>query len=148
MAYRCLECGHIFENGEQATWYEHHPYGMGTASEEFSGCPLCKGNFEETKQCKICGGEFLENELLGDCVCEDCVKEHKRDLKTCYAISETAEKQEIKINALLASAFDITEIEEILYQQLESVGNNNDFSSFINEDKDWFAEKLAEEVSK
>jgi hypothetical protein len=90
----------------------------------------------------------LEDELLGGCVCEDCVEEHKRDLKTCYAISETTEKEEIKINALLASAFDITEIEEILYQQLESVGNNNDFSAFINEDKHWFAEKLAEEVSK
>lgn len=148
MAYRCLECGHIFEEGEQATWYEHHPYGMGTASEEFSGCPLCNGDYEETKQCKICGGEFLEDELLGGCVCEECVEEYKRDLETCYKIAETASKEKIKINPLLVSAFDITEIEEILYQQLESVGNNNDFSAFINVDKDWFAEKLAEEVSK
>lgn len=148
MAFKCLECGHIFEEGECATWYEHHPYGMGTASEEFSGCPLCKGDFEETKQCKICGGEFLEDELLGDCVCEDCVEEYKRDLETCYKIAETASKEKIKINPLLVSAFDITEIEEILYQQLKSVGNNNDFSAFINVDKDWFAEKLAEEVSK
>lgn len=148
MAFKCLSCGHIFEDGEQAMWEEHHPYGMGYATEEFSGCPICNGDFEETKQCEICGGEFLEDELLGGCVCEDCVEEHKRDLKTCYAIAESTEKQEIKINALLASAFDITEIEEILYQQLESVGNNNDFSAFINEDRDWFAEKLAEEVSK
>ena len=148
MAFKCLECGHIFEEGEQATWYERHPYGIGTALEEFSGCPLCKGDFEETKQCKICGGEFLENELNGGYVCEDCVEEYKRDLITCYAIAETTEKQEIKINALLVSAFDITEIEEILYQQLESVGNNNDFSAFINEDKDWFAEQLDKEVNK
>ena len=148
MAYKCLDCGHIFEEGEQAIWEEHHPYGMGYAEEEFSGCPICAGDYEETKQCKICGGEFLEDELLGGCICEDCVEEHKRDLKTCYAIAESTEKQEIKINALLASVFDITEIEEILYQQLESMGNNNDFSAFINEDKDWFAEKLAEEVNK
>ena len=85
---------------------------------------------------------------MGDCVCEDCVEEYKRDLETCYKIAETASKEKIKINPLLVSAFDITEIEEILYQQLESVGNNNDFSAFINVDKDWFAEKLAEEVSK
>ena len=148
MALKCLECGHIFEEGEQSRWEEHHLYGMGYATESFSGCPICKGDFEETKQCKICGGEFLEDELLGDCVCEDCVEEYKRDLETCYKIAETASKEKIKINPLLVSAFDITEIEEILYQQLKSVGNNNDFSAFINVDKDWFAEKLAEEVSK
>ena len=148
MAYRCLECGHIFEEGEQVRWAEHHPYGMGYATEKFSGCPICKGDFEETKQCEICGGEFLEEELNGDCVCDDCVEEYKRDLETCYKIAETASKEKIKINPLLVSAFDITEIEEILYQQLKSVGNNNDFSAFINVDKDWFAEKLAEEVSK
>ena len=148
MAYRCLECGHIFEEGEQARWKEHHPYGMGYAAEKFSGSPICKGSYEETKQCKICGGEFLEDELNGGLVCDDCVEEYKRDLKTCYKIAETASKEKIKINPLLVSAFDITEIEEILYQQLKSVGNNNDFSAFINVDKDWFAEKLAEEVSK
>lgn len=148
MAFKCLDCGHIFEEGEQARWEEHHPYGMGYVAEEFSGCPICNGDFEETKQCKICGGEFLEDELNGGCVCDDCVEEYKRDLETCYAIAETTEKQEIKINALLASLFDVDEIETILYQQLESVKDNIDCSAFINEDKDWFAEKLAEEVNK
>lgn len=147
MAFKCLECGHIFEDGEQARWEEHHPYGMGYAFEEFSGCPICKGNFEETKQCKICGGEFLEEDLNGDCVCDDCLEQRKRDLEICYNISKTAPKEEIKINALLVSVFDISEIEEILYKELES-SNNNDFSAFINQDKDWFAEKLLEEVKK
>lgn len=148
MAFKCLECGHIFEDGEQARWEEHHPYGMGTASEKFSGCPICRGSYEETKQCEICGGEFLEDELLGGCVCEECVEECKRDLETCYKIAETAPKEEIKINPLLASLFDVDEIESILYQQLESVKSNIDCSAFINEDKDWFAEKLVEEVIK
>lgn len=148
MAYKCLECGNIFEDGEQSRWEEHHPYGMGYASEEFSGCPICKGDYEETKQCKICGGEFLEDELLGGCVCEGCVEECKRDLEICYKIAETAPKEEIKINSLLASLFDVDEIETILYQQLESVKNNIDCSAFINEDKHWFAEKLVEEVKK
>ena len=148
MAFKCLDCGHIFEEGEQSRWEEHYPYGMGYAAEEFSGCPICNGDFEETKQCEICGGEFLEDELNGGCVCDDCVEEYKRDLETCYAIAETTEKQEIKINALLASLFDVDEIEAILYQQLESVKDNIDCSAFINEDKHLFAEKLAEEVSK
>ena len=43
---------------------------------------------------------------------------------------------------------NIDEIETILYQQLESVKSNIDCSAFINEDKDWFADKLVEEVSK
>ena len=147
MAYKCLECGHIFEDGEQVRWEERHgldspPY------EKHCGCPVCKGSFEETKQCKICGGEFLEDELNGGCVCDDCIEEYKRDFETCYAISETEPKEEIEINALLVSLFDIDEIETILYQQLESVKNNIDCSAYINQDKDWFAEKLAEEVRK
>lgn len=149
MAFKCLACGHIFEEGEQATWSEYMGECHGSpAYEEFSGCPICNGEYEETKQCEICGGEFLEDELNSGLVCDDCVEEYKRDLKTCYAIAETTEKQEIKINALLASLFDVDEIEAILYQQLESVKDNIDCSAFINEDKDWFAEKLVEEVSK
>ena len=148
MAYRCLECGHIFEEGEQATWREYMGECHGSpAYEEFSGCPICKGSYEETKQCKICGGEFLEDELNGGCVCDECIEEYSKDFDTCYKISAN-EKEEIKINALLASLFDVDEIEAILYQQLESVKDNIDCSAFINEDKHWFAEKLAEEVSK
>ena len=147
MAFKCLDCGHIFEEGEQSRWEEHHPYGMGYVAEEFSGCPICNGDFEETKQCEICGGEFLEDELNGGCVCDECIEEYSKDFDTCYKISAN-EKEEIKINALLASLFDVDEIEAILYQQLESVKDNIDCSAFINEDKDWFADKLAEEVSK
>ena len=149
MAFKCLECGNIFEEGEQATWREYMGECHGSpAYEEFSGCPICNGEYEETKRCEICGGEFLEDELLGGCVCEECVEECKRDLETCHKIAETAPKEEIKINPLLASLFDVDEIEAILYQQLESVKDNIDCSAFINEDKHWFAEKLAEEVSK
>ena len=90
----------------------------------------------------------MEEELNGDCVCDDCVEEYKRDLETCYKIAETAPKEEIKINPLLASLFDVDEIEAILYQQLESVKSNIDCSAFINEDKDWFAEQLDKEVNK
>lgn len=146
MAYKCLACGHIFEDGEQARWEEYHPYGMGCASEKFSGCPICKGDYEKTKQCKICGGEFLEDELLGGCVCEECIEEYSKDFDTCYQISAN-EKEGIKINALLVSLLDVDEIETILYHYLKTK-TDIDCSKFINEDKDWFADKLAEEVSK
>ena len=146
MAYKCLDCGHIFEEGEQAIWEERHPYGMGYASEEFSGCPICNGEYEETKQCKICGGEFLEDELNGEGVCGECIEEYSKDFDVCYKISAN-EKEEIKINALLASLLDVDEIETILYHYLKTK-RDIDCSKFVNQDKDWFADRLVEEVIK
>lgn len=140
MALKCNECGHIFDDCERAIWREAH-------GEMWSGCPICRGSYDETKQCKICGGEFLEDELLGGCACEDCVEERKRDFKTCYAIAETTDKKEIKINALLASLVGVSKIEAVLYHILKEA-EYVDCSAFINQDKDWFADKLAEEVSK
>jgi hypothetical protein len=71
----------------------------------------------------------------------------KRDFKTCYKIAELAEKQEIQINALLASLIDASKIEAVLYHILEQK-DYVDCSNFINEDKKFFAEKLLEEVGK
>ena len=147
MAFKCLDCGHIFEEGEQAVWEEHHPYGMGYAAEEFSGCPICNGEYEETKQCKICGGEFLEDELNGGCVCDECVEEYSKDFDACYNIANQ-DKQEIKINGLLATIFDTSEIEQILFDSLNKDGEKIDCSEYIEQDKDWSADKLLDEVSK
>lgn len=145
MAYKCLECGHIFEDGEQVRWEERHgldspPY------EKHCGCPVCKGSFEETKQCKICGGEFLKDELNGGCVCDECINDYCKAFDVCYKVSKN-EKTEIEINCLLATLLDVEKIEEILYQYLKAE-KEVDCSLFIEQDKDWFAEKLAEEVRK
>jgi hypothetical protein len=56
--YICKECGHLFEEGEQKTYTEHHPYGMTTADEEFHVCPICGGDYEEAKECAACGAWF------------------------------------------------------------------------------------------
>ena len=69
--YRCLECGHLFEEGEQAEWTEMHGFNYGNG-ERFSGCPICKGDYEEIKPCKICGG--YDNET-NDGFCEECQKD-------------------------------------------------------------------------
>ena len=71
--YRCCECGNLFEEGEQAVWEEHHgldspPY------EKFSGCPVCRGDYEEVHQCKKCGDWHSEDELY-DGWCDDCLRE-------------------------------------------------------------------------
>ena len=147
MAYKCLNCGHIFEEGEQTTREEHHPYGMGYATEEFSCCPMCEGYYEKTEKCQICLGEFFKSELNGECVCDDCVNEFSKNFEVCYKISKD-EKEEIKINALLVSLLDVADIEEILYQHLKNTEKHIDCSEFVKQDKYWFAEKLAEEVNK
>ena len=69
--YRCCECGHLFEEGEQAEWVEMHGFNYGNG-ERFSGCPICKGDYEEIKPCKICGGYDSEND---DGFCEECQKD-------------------------------------------------------------------------
>ena len=71
--YKCTECGNLFEEGEQATWEERHglespPY------EKWSGCPVCKGDYEEVHQCKECGDWHSEDELC-EGWCEKCLRE-------------------------------------------------------------------------
>ena len=73
MMYRCCECGNLFEEGEQAVWEERH--GLGSPPyEKWSGCPVCKGGYEEVYQCDSCGDWHSEDELY-DGWCEKCLRE-------------------------------------------------------------------------
>ena len=73
MMFKCCECGHLFEDGEQAVWEERH--GLDTPPyEKWSGCPLCRSDYEEVHQCKECGDWHYEDELY-DGWCEKCLRE-------------------------------------------------------------------------
>ena len=72
MMYRCCNCGHLFEEGEQAVWHEN--YGAEIGGETFDGCPLCRGDYEEVHQCKECGDWHTDDELY-DGWCEKCLRE-------------------------------------------------------------------------
>ncbi len=73
MMYKCCSCGNLFEEGEQAVWEETH--GLDTPPyEKFSGCPVCKGDYEEVHQCKKCGDWHTEDELY-EGWCDDCLRE-------------------------------------------------------------------------
>lgn len=145
MSFKCVDCGHIFEDGEQAIWEERH--GLDTPPyEKMSGCPLCKSDYEETTPCAVCGSEHLEEELNGG-VCDECIDEYRKDFNACYGVS-LGETTEIKINSLLASLFDVSDIEQILKEYIRDRWKDVDCSPFIDEDISWFGEKLVEGVKK
>ena len=75
MSMKCLDCGHIFDEGEQAINREYHDEIPGGFHEDFAVCPICGGDFEETMSCKKCRGAFLEGELIGGYYCEECLRE-------------------------------------------------------------------------
>ena len=69
--YICNDCGAVFE--ECKVEYEFHPYGSGTAKEEWWYCPNCdSADFEEAKECKRCGEYFVS---LTDGLCDLCYEE-------------------------------------------------------------------------
>lgn len=147
--YKCLDCGHIFEKGEESVWIESRGECFGFQSyEKMQGCPLCGGDFQETKPCKICGSEHLEDEL-NENICDDCIDKYKYDESMCYLIGKH-DTETIDINCFLAAMFSVSEIEEILVRELASLKKYKhiDCSRFINQDRSWFAEVLEKEVAK
>ena len=143
--FKCLECGHVFSEYDLNTWEESRGEHFGIPCyEKMSGCPICEGDYEETVQCAVCGSEHLEDELFGG-VCSECIDEYRKDFNACYEIS-IGETKEIKINALLASLFDVSDIEQILKEYIRDKWKDVDCSQFIDEDIQWFGEKISEEV--
>ena len=73
--YKCIDCGHLFEEREQSVWYENQGECHGRiAMERFDGCPVCRGDYEEVYQCKECGNWHSDDELY-DGWCEKCLRE-------------------------------------------------------------------------
>ena len=151
MAYKCLECGHIFEEGEQAEWEETH--GLETPPyKKMSGCPICKGNYDETCRCSVCKGEFLEEEMTFG-ICEECLEnikeEYRHAPKRCYEISKD-ETSKVEINFFLSCMFTEKQIEDILIENIRKASSlvPIDCSAFMDADKSWFEERIIEEVKK
>ena len=142
--YKCLKCGHIFENGEQETWQESRGEFWGQpVSETMNGCPKCHGDYAETMPCVECGSEQLDEDLYGG-MCKECREPYVNDFDTCLKLGEI-QKESIEINSLLVTMFTASEIEEILVRELKESGNI-DCSSFAYDDLEWFAENLRKEV--
>lgn len=147
MAYKCKECGYVFGEDETKTYSENVGDFWGVpAYEDYSVCPMCGGDFEESTPCEICGEEHLNRELFGG-ACNNCINAHRKDFDTCYNIS-VGETEEVKINALLSSLFEPADIEQILKEYIKTRVPEINCSSFIDNDMDWFGEMLVKEVKK
>lgn len=140
--YICLECGHIFEDGEEKRWTESRGEFWGMAcSEEMTGCPICEGDYEEAKECEICHSAHLGEDLNGG-VCDECIDRYRNNFDLCDNIC-AGQKTEIKINALIASILDVGDIEAILTNYIKKRMSNVDCSQFIDSDIEWFGEQIA-----
>jgi hypothetical protein len=152
--YKCNDCGHIFEEGEAGYYSEYMGECHGSpAYEEFSCCPSCGGEYEEAQSCKICGGVFLYDEM-SEGLCKEClnnlVADYKYDIKKCYSLSQKNEaKSKVEIDNFLACMFTEKEINEVLYRELVVASSIKpvDCTPFIEEDRYWFDERIAEEVN-
>ena len=147
--YICRDCGHIFEEGEQAIWEEDRGEWWGQrAWEKMCGCPKCCGDYEEAKECEICHSAHLEEDLFGG-ICEECIDKNRKNFKTCLNIAMVENnKCNVEINELLASIFSASDIEQILIEHIEKNIQDVDCSKFIDNDLSWFGQYLAEEVRK
>lgn len=68
--YKCTDCGHLFESGEEKIVTEEVGEAWGSpVYEDWARCPICKGDFEEVKPCEICG---TYEKATDENVCKKC----------------------------------------------------------------------------
>lgn len=136
MMFKCCDCGHLFEDGEQSVWLETHgldapPY------EKWDGCPMCKGGYEEVRQCKACDGWHTEDELLGG-YCFDCLEEKcTREVAIDYIVDTTDYLEHFSFTVL----FKIDppketswELREILKEIVKGKATEKELKDYIFED--------------
>lgn len=145
--YKCLECGHVFDEEDVAEWEESRgEYWGSPCYEKMSGCPVCHGEYEEAKICLICGRLCNDSEINYG-ICDDCIDSYTFKFEKCYELS-IGEYEEVKINSLVASILDNGDINQILVEYIRKNLPDIDCSNFINYDRSWFAEQISKEKNK
>lgn len=148
MFFKCINCGHTMESGEEAVVVDNVEWVNGERnSEERRVCPICRSDIEEAVRCKECNNIHLEDELVNG-YCDDCIElmlfRFKRDPIACFSVAKNAPKEKIHINSFLESMFSEEEIEQILLRELvqSSTVMPVDCTSFIESDKAWFVDTI------
>ena len=88
MVYKCRECGHLFEEGEEAIWYDGHGFDF-PPYEKNIGCPVCKGGFVRVKPCRICF-EYTEKTY-----CDECAEDVRSRFEKLISDNFSAEERDL-----------------------------------------------------
>ncbi len=87
--YRCTDCGHIIEVGEEYTYTEEH-------GEKFQCCPVCGGDFLEVDHCDGCHKvKFLDELYSGYCV--KCLKKSLNGANISHFIKRTDQAEDFYV---------------------------------------------------
>lgn len=133
----CLDCGYVFREEELCSYTE-------TYGETLGCCPNCRGNdFTEAFKCHSCGEYFSEDDITGE-VCNSCIEEKRYDAEFCYNAS-IGENEKVEINWFLATILDAGDINQILWEYVKKNMPNVDCMPFIEQDRYWFSQFVAEE---
>lgn len=98
MMFKCLECGSLFEEGEQKKVCEPMGEAWGApAYQEYYACPCCGGAYEEVQPCKICGG--YEGIDEGEEYCNECKADVLKRFQN-FVNSEFTEEERELLNEL------------------------------------------------
>ena len=147
--YKCRNCGHIFDEGEQKTRYDRH---NDYYTEPISICPVCNSeDFEVCVYCRSCGAEHFKDELSQQAVCRECIEAYRADsnnIMTCYEIGNRA-KVDTKLNSFIYDFFgDVESIERHLLEYIKGIEEfaKQDFSQYLkNTDDEIISEMILEE---
>ena len=147
MPFKCKDCGHVFEAGQEHSWVERIGSYWGVPCfQTSSDCPVCGGDYDESAECEICGEQAFYNDIIAG-VCTCCINKCRKDFEMCLRISED-DTVPVEINTLLYTLFEAKEIEDILKEHIRKKWKEVDCSEYIYNDISWFAERLLEEVKK
>ena len=133
----CLSCGYAFPEDQADSYVEVH-------GETTACCPACgASDIAEAEKCRCCGGYFSEDDMAGE-TCNSCIEEKRYDAEFCYNVS-IGENEKVEINAFLATILDAGDINQILWEYVKKNMPNVDCMPFIEQDKYWFSQFVAEE---
>lgn len=87
--YICIECGNLFEEGEQRREREYMGECHGSpAYEEYAVCPSCGGEYDEAVRCAECN-HYAPVSKMDEDLCSECAektnKEFQLVLLNCFS---------------------------------------------------------------
>lgn len=133
--YKCLDCGHIFDEGGEKNYTETHGERF-APSERWKGCPVCGGAFEQTIRCEECGAEHLADELYADKWCAGCLTE-KVTYDSFLEWMMASENSPIRVGVI--EHFMFTTVFELREECVPSISSAK-FKNFLRE---WYLRMVA-----